>query len=305
MCNSVVNEAWRELLGKTQPGVVVVVLVGASSGWPSRWKGQSWVLPSPTAPKRISVCLNQHRRWRSKWRAALPLRRQRTDTHTHKYLSPLISCFQHLSIFLALWLPHPLPFPEWDLWSKISAPIMPFSVDWQTIVCPLGSSLNGCRSIPELSAITQTWAYACRHCTQTRKVFTCKACIKAHLSMLACAGTRPWCVRHSRRGHSGDSSQLREAAWLEGDGAEEFCSQIPLAPPDELAEWLNKATGWRNNHEVCVWGVGVGRLGFTGLTFVGEFVCGHLWVTPYYCSGASCGHGVATLAESVQWKLKV
>lgn len=37
-------------------------------------------------------------------------------------------------------------------------------------------------------------------------------------------------------GHSWNSSQTREAAWLEDDGDEEFCSQIPLAVPDAAAE---------------------------------------------------------------------
>lgn len=37
-------------------------------------------------------------------------------------------------------------------------------------------------------------------------------------------------------GHSWNSSQTREAAWLDDDGDEEFCSQILLAVPDAVAE---------------------------------------------------------------------
>lgn len=102
------------------------------------------------------------RLWRSDWRAALLLRRQSTAL----YLSPtLISCFQHLSICLAfppLWLPHPVLSTSLsgDLWSKISAAVLPFSVDWQMIQpalwAPVGMATDQYPSLLPVSVHTNT-----------------------------------------------------------------------------------------------------------------------------------------------------
>ncbi len=174
--------------------------------------------------------------------------------HSHTHVNTHTLCLSQLlfyafSIFLAL--PPPLyPSPsrylsEWDLWSKISAVVMPFWVDWQMIQpalwAPVGVATDQYPSWLPVSIHTNmhtcshtAYAHTHKHThthTHTHKAFTCKASIKAHLSRLAFTGTGPGCVQHSRRGHSRDSSQPRGAACLGDYGAEEFSSQIPLAPP--------------------------------------------------------------------------
>ena len=92
-----------------------------------------------------------------------------SHTHTHTIFSTLISCFQHLSIFLLCdsHSPSSVFLFERDLWSKISAAVMPFSVDWQMIQAalwaPVGMAADQYPSWLPVSIHTNTCSHIHTH----------------------------------------------------------------------------------------------------------------------------------------------
>lgn len=211
VCNCLITEVWRELSGEaeTQLGL------HGQNMWVVMEVTRSPLIILPSRCLFVSISKAHWGDWGKVQTCTL------TYTHTRACTTSTFLGLSRLS--------------DWDLWSKTSTAVMPFSVYWHmsqlALWAPVGMTTDQYPSWLPFAIHTNIHIHVQPTRTHTHSSFTCKASIKAHPSRLAFAGTGPGCVQPSRTGHCWDSSQPRWAARFEDDRAVEFCSQISLAPP--------------------------------------------------------------------------